>query len=648
MALGRSNKIEIDVLAESAAKLVQFNKDFGANVDRLADIIAGGGGGAGTGLVGAGQISPSASTASGTDKLFSQAPPWASARGTLLNSGASTPPNDISQGGGENFEKEYIEATKRIGAVPTDLRQFLGYLGEGQLSLPPNPFSPATWTARNPGAEDEMAQNPDGSYKMGRMQVFGRRANEAMFQYQAAKALTMKAMGKYSGFWGGTTALVNAGTATNSMESRTGSNLGGFLPFNLPFGLGSGAMMHGLSEGLWKPLLSSDFGFDGSYSFSQAQAARQAINSYGWSGGNMGDWLAGVLKNNTTRTGLDPQTQMAVLDPMLRWGGGTFQEANTALGQLASAATAAGYNVQQFTQQMLQASEQVAQQTGIPIQTVMRGMSALSATTGLNPTQLAPLYTEQNMLMAAGITHKSLGQVEFGNDQAGLLARPEFMFQASLTAAAKARGMSGFNQWHQWFYHGTPAQKKAAQDAMAYGPMLLYQTDPSAFGNISPMQLAHMFAMGGGTMKGLNRQVNIQSTLGHLSAENTNALDQKIEHMLSTYYPGNPSRNHRLVEQYIKQARGDASTRRELALRLIRGYRPRDQRTQAKYEIGLTNDAKKLVTLMGNDAAHSNSGGITGRLSSLGGDLLSGNVGGVAGDLGGDAVDAGKAIWDAL
>lgn len=650
MAIGRSNKIEVDVLADSAKKLVQFNQDFKNNVDRLADIMSTG---SGAGLVQAGSVSPSASTSAATDTLMAGAQKarlgggpsdWSQAH--PLNGppgGASRPPGDISQGGEGDFEKDYIEATKRIGeGVPTSFRQMLGYYGSGQLQL--NPLAPFGGAFDEYGVRGTFGQMAPkwmgGQGNVELRQDMAKRANAAVFNMQATKALGMKLMGQYSSFWNGTTGLVNAGTSTNAMNSRSGP---------LPFGLFSPAMMHGLSEGFWKPLLSSDFGFNGAYSLAQAQQARQAINEYGWSGGNMGDWLANTLKQNTIRTGLDAQTQMAVLDPMLRWGGNNFQEVNTALGSLASAATAAGYNTQQFAQQLGQASTQVAQQTGIPVGTVMRGMEALSSTTGLSPTQLAPLYTQQNMLMAAGLTHKSLGQVEFGNSQAGLLSRPMFMFENTLNAAARARGMSGFNQWHEWFYHGNAAQKKAAQDAMAYGPMMLFQTDPEAFGNISPMQLARMFAMGGGSMKGVMRQTGIQSALGSVQAPTTAALDTKIEHMLSGYYTHNPSRNRTLVEQYIKQSQGQTpSERRETALKLIRAYQPRDRRTTAKYEIGLTNDAKKLVTLMGNDPSHTNSGGITGRLSSAGGDFLGGLGSLASGNPVGAAEGVGKAVADLI
>jgi hypothetical protein len=224
-----------------------------------------------------------------------------------------------------------------------------------------------------------------------------------------------------------------------------------------------------------------------------------------------------------------------------------------------------------------------------------------------------------------------------------------FMFEKTLDAAARARGMSGFNQWHEWFYHGNAAQKKAAQDAMAYGPMMLYQTDPAAFGNMSPMQLARMFAMGGGSMKGVMRQTTIQSALGSVQAPTTAALDTKIEHLLGGYYGHNASRNHALVEKYIKESQGQTpSERRETALKLIRAYQPRDRRSAAKYEIGLTNDAKKLVQLMGNDPSHTNHGGITGRLSSLGGGLAHAGEDLVSGDPVGAATGAAKSIYDAI
>lgn len=621
----RKNKIDVavDVLADSASKLEKFNRDFGNTVTRLEKMLQSGGlgGQAATGgdqgSYGAGHMFDRVTPA----RQGGGPPDWNKA--TMLNASpgnASMPPGDISAPGpdGGSIEDQMIQFQRRVGsseaAIPTSFRQALGYYGEGQLQLNPlqNRAGQYAWQGSfwQPSAEERAAG-------LTNRQVYARRANDIMFNLQSSKALAMNAMGKYSGFFGQVQAIGNSGYDVNANASRNGF-LGSML--------GSGAFWHGLSENIWQPAVSSAFGLNPSYGGGQAQQARQAINSYGWGSGNEGNWLANVLKQNTVNYGLDPQSQMAFLDPMLRWGGQSFQNLNAVLAQIPQAATAAGYNLKQFTQELVAASTQIAQQTGIPIGVAANTINAISATTGLSPSQAGQLDNINNALQAAGMTGTKPWDVMNGTQGQALLAPALKRYSLVLGA----NGFSSMQQFEKSYYHPkTQAEYEQAKKAL-FMMQRYYAADPSAVGNIQPIQAIHMISQAGST-KGLLNQTHILDQLGdpgsleigiHGTPQQRMAMiNARIEHLLRSYYPGNKSRTEHILSEYMSRAPHQRTPQDLFAMAkgLLEAYQPHDRRKTAQQTIGLTPEAKKLVTLMQNDAAHANAGGVTGFARSAGG-----------------------------
>jgi len=248
---------------------------------------------------------------------------------------------------------------------------------------------------------------------------------------------------------------------------------------------------------------------------------------------------------------------------------------------------------------------------GLPFTTVARGLTSISATTGLTPKQAGGLYTTQNEFMAAGLTGQSLGSVMFGSGQAGLLKWPISVFQSSL-------GMS-VDTWMKWFYHGTPAQKAKARNALV-GPTLLYQMDPKIFGGMEPLQITHMLAKAG-SLQALMHETSAWDNILGLTG-NVHTMDSRIERRLGDYYLKSPSRDRHMVTEYENwlkhNPRADADARKKEAATLMGRLGPRDNRSVAKYTLGLTPDAKKLVTILGNgnDPSHMNGGSAFARISS--------------------------------
>lgn len=595
----RKNKIDValELQQKTIEKLAQFNQDFDNSVTRLGKMLEGvsgqlgGSGGGGAGL------SPNASTAEGTDQMFAN------------TQKARTP------GAEDSVEQQMIKFTRRVGgetAIPVGFRQTLGYMAEGQLSAPDfsNMWKPGQIT---PGMSPEQIgrlQADQALFEQSRVRYRAQRANDVLFQMQAVKANTMLAMNKYSGFFGDVANIGNAGYATNAQDSRRGI-LGSMLF--------SPAFFHGLSESVWKPGLSSWFGLDPSYGFGAAQAARRAINQYGWSGGNQGDWLAGILKTNTVNYGLDPQTQMQFLDPMLRWGGDPFSRIMATLQQIPQAATAAGYNLNQFTQELVQTATAVAQATGQPIGQVASTISSISAATGLAPQQVGAMDTFQNQLFAAGLSGKSLGSVVLGNNGQTLLKRPLMLLNETLAG----QGYS-IQKWIHDYYHGTAAEKRRAENAYAYGPYAFFNSPggKEAFGGMSPMQLIHMLGQSG-SAHALMSQSHILEMLSNpqdleKGARTPAQFDRNVEKLIREYFPGNKSRTDAILRQYEEKAKFIAhpGNRADLAKQLLEAYQPYDRRRFGNMTLGLTPQAAQLVSLMKQDAAHANAQAAIGRYAS--------------------------------
>jgi hypothetical protein len=622
-----NQRIEVDLRVmqqEAIQKLEKFGTDFNNSIDRLLTLTnqmagTGGGGGGNTPTGPAGQVNPQASTSGKTDM-------------GVGNPGVN--PSASASFGSGSIDQGMTTFNRRVGsdemAIPRSFRQALGYYAEGQLQM--NPFAGMGGIRDQAAAEIAQANREfvgpmtKDQYKAVRNRFYAGKANDLLFNLQANKAMAVNAMGKYSGFFGGAQGITDMGTGTNANASRSGW---------FGSGLFSGAFMHGLGQ-QFQALKESDFGLDPSYSLGQAQADMGVINSYGWSTGNYGSELAQTVKNNRVKFGVDAQATMGALDPLLRWGGGSFDQLNNALAAIPSSATAAGYTLQQFQQQLLQTTSAVAQSTGLPVPTIMSGIQAISASTGLNPQQAGNLYNMKNELMASGLSGQSLGQFMFGHNQSGLLKFPLEIFQNSL-------GMP-INQWVRWFNHGTPAQKKRAQDAMAYGPMMLYQSNPDIFQGMQPLQMAHMLAQGGGE-KGLLRNTGILDQLMGLSGKES-VVDAKIHHLIRAYKRHDPSQIKDIISKFDNYAKGGYSNQERVkkAYQLLTSQKPAERRQTSNYMIGLTPDARKLITLIGHDPAHSNNNSFFGRASSSLGDSFHAleSIGGS------NPVDAAHNAFDAI
>lgn len=614
----KSNRIEVDLnlmQKEAISRLDQFGKDFNNTVDRLASLLQNVS--ADVGGSGAGQLGPNASTAAKTDAAVAagggagrSGPP-----GTL-NAGASTP------GGDHQFEDQFVRLQRRIGAnemaIPQSLRQALGYAAEGQLNF--NPMAPIKQygTNRDQNIADALAQlRSTSAYQAmspadrataeaqatnsARWRTRFGTANDMMFNYEASKALAMKGLGKYTAFTAGVQHITDYGYQT-APNTGTGGILGSSLF--------SGSFWHGLNESTWQPLVSSTFGLNPAYSLGQAQQARQAINQYGWSSGNMGNWLANVLKENTIRYRLDPQTQMQFLDPMLRWGGWqSFGQLNAVLASLATSAQAAGMNVSQFNQELSQTAMQVAQQTGNTPGTVAGILSNFSATTGLAPSQGADLLSMNNVLMSAAYTGKNPWDIYTGKDQGATLAVPLTRFSQML-----GMGVDSFMR----MAHGTKAQQEFFKNRM-WQMTMLYQTNPQIFGGMSPLQLMNIMQRNGG-VKGAERHMQIRGQIENLTAAANSqgvplhsiATNHRIEDLIKQYDPTHASS---MIHDYLKMV-GAGSTmqqRKQAAEQAINAQAHNKQLQAARHiTIELSGDAKKYFQLA-NDPGHTNSGQSFGR-----------------------------------
>lgn len=578
---GKSNRIEVDLQvlqAEAIQKLEKFGTDFNNTVDRLAKILdksqmAGASVPTGT----PGTVSPGASTSAQTDQQ-------------MLNVQQARNP-----GSEEAVEEALVRTQRRIMgnevAIPTSLRQALGYAAEGQLNL--NPFQPVE-TFRADRARIES--NPNLSPEQKKREILKARfgaANDIMFNYESTKALGMNYMHKYGNFFGGIQGISSAGYQT-APNTGTGGVLGSSIF--------SGSFWHGLGESVWQPMVSSTFGLDPGYSLGQAQQARQAINAYGWSGGNMGNWLSGVLKENTKRYMLDPETQMAFLDPMLRWGGWqSFDQLEATLRALPSAAQAAGMNVKQFTQELVQTAQQVAMQNGNTPGVVANVLSNFSATTGLAPQQGAELMSTQNIMMAAAYTGKNPWDIYTGRDQGALMAMSLSRFQNML-------GM-GVDQFAR-MAKGSKADREFFKNRM-WAMTMLYSKDPSIFGGMSPLQLMNIIHRNGG-VGGVERHMQIEGQIANVVGPTRAEERAKIEHLLRRFQPGGVGDS--LAQQFAKAAgtNMDSGTMKAYAEQLLRRQMHNQQLKSARnITIELSGDAKKYFALQG-DPGHQNSGGIAG------------------------------------
>lgn len=359
------------------------------------------------------------------------------------------------------FEKAFIEAQARVGTeemIPVGLRQTLGYAAAGQIRIP------------------------------GISQQTARGINQKLFQFEAAKRNVMRGYGHIQNFYGANLGRIGLGQQLGS--SREGG----------VFGIFSNAWWQGLRENL-HTRMASDFGFSPYYSNAQAQAARQALQQFGYSG-NTSDYLAGSLKELQIHQGIDPSAAMAILDPLMRFGGDeNMGQLLTVLRQIPDAAKAAHMNLSEFTQQLISTSQEVAQGTGMTVGGAARALSAFTTTTGLSPSRAAGLFSNpQNLMLAAGLTGQSVTSLMEGkNRMAPRMAFGLRMFQG-YTGGYSAAQLADLRKRDSKKY-----------DSIMNGAWLAYANNNEIFGGFSPREL-------------INAQVRNQ---GHLLQHT--AIDEQIQ-----------------------------------------------------------------------------------------------------------------------
>lgn len=655
-----SNRIEVDLKLlqdKNAQKLLEFGKQFDKSVNSLGQLlqdyarqVSGAATAAKVSMPGVG---PDASrwsdvnipTAGQSRMGGQQAQPTNTSEvmatgQRLANSGygggggPSLPPQALpspspSSGGGvggggrgNNFEQDYVRAQRRIGeGVPTSVRQFLGYMAEGQMSWQ-NPLyqtsEPGVYTQNS----DEAERDDDGNAQVatddkGRPLFSGgggvaSRLNDAMFNMQSTSALVHNVSSQLSGMRG--SILGTAATGVNLGYSRSG-----------PLGpLGSPAWQAGMSNA-FQAMRASDFGLSFSYTPEQAQQALQAVQNAGWSGYNQTGWMLNFLKHQQNQ-GITPDTSMALIDPYLRFGGAEdLTTLHDILNSLGPAAKAANMNLAEFQQQVISTAEGINQQTGMGMGASVSALTSFTSVTGLDPSKAAGLFTDpKNLMMASALTGQSMNQLMMtGHNQMSAVQQfGEMQFSRAvggMTPDEITKGLAAPT---------SSAEYKKADEAMS-AAWRLYEMNPQAFGGFSPKEWLNMGSRAGSFQGVLSRESVMQRlTTLNVGGVGLEGSGSKTFKSLIQQYAGPNKKLAGTVEdemsksyaswiqgsgkQYAGTTKQDLEKQREfkkawLVKRLSANNQTAAKKAANKVTIGLSSNAEKWFKIM-NSEYKSNTG----------------------------------------
>lgn len=556
------SRIEVDLKLlkdKNVEKLQEFGVQFDRSIDKLATML-GTYSEQVTGAEGiarrAGRVSPDASVAS---NVVITGPGAHQLSGGGFNTSSASRPSDVHiptppggqgggasstlpggglnyhMGGGGSFdpnsskyvsavEADFVGAQKRIGEhIPVGFRQMLGYAAEGQVKIP--------------GVTQENAK----------------KWNDQLFRMQAYKANMMLGFGKMQGAF-----------ASVAVPTQLGMDLGRSREGGL-FGTGlfSSAWTTSLKENL-KTGLSADFGFNPNYSMQQAAEARKTTQSFGYSG-DTSDVINAQLKELQIHQNLAPAQVMSMLDPLMRYGNANQggEQLINVLRSIPEAAKAAGFNLKVFTDQVIQTSVQIAQQTGMQPGQVASALSSFSTVTGLSPERAAGLFTPEKFTMAAATTGKTMTQIMEHPS-----AAPEMQFGYRIF-----KGMTGGLSGAQLnaLRHSNPAKYNQLMD----GVWRMYNQNHDIFGGQSPLEI-------------INSQVrNRGRTVQHM------AVDQKIRD--ATLGAGSVDHIESLIKGYGPHSSKLVDEFQHDRTEYLRKNPIKDAGDMAKYRAHMRDDALKIL-----------------------------------------------------
>lgn len=562
MPRDRSNRIEVDLKLlqdKNVEKLQEFGRQFDKSIDKLASMLgdyAEQVSGAEAAVGRAGKLGPNASTGSGitsgpTARQGGTPPPFANIPAGQYTGGPFEPggpgnwggPSIAPIGGGGNvpvggpgsFEQQFVRAQKRIGEIPVGLRQTLGYIAEGAPATDSDGYLIDNYGRRILDENGNPMTDQTFLTRTGLRNAAGK-VNEFMFRGQAARANAMLGYGHLQNFYGGI--MANAMLGQQLGRSREGGLFG--------TGLFSSAWTTGIMESL-KTGIESKFGFSPNYSPAQAKQARQALQSFGYSG-DTSDYLAGILKDLQIHQGIDAASAMAILDPLMRFGGDeNIGQLLSVLRQIPDAAKAAHMNLSEFTQQLVSTSQEVSQSTGMTVGGAARALSAFTTTTGLAPSRAAGLFSSpQNLVMAAGMSGQSITSLMEGKNR--MAPRMEFglkVFQG-FTGGYTAEQLAEMRK-HDW----------GKYQSIMNAAWLAYAQNKDIFGGFSPRELINMQVRNNGDLIG-HTQIAEQIQ----GANSTQRIDQMLRgwggaagaHMSSAFEKYVADNPHATIADYRKEA----------------------------------------------------------------------------------------------
>lgn len=554
---------------KNVQRLVEFGKQFSDSIGRLADNLEKNQENlADLAQQRSGQLSPTASTgatfapgpSAGTARMGGTATGGGFSGGNYSGGGYSGGPSIATESGvqppapaapQDSFERQYVKAQRRIGQIPIGARQWLGYFAEG-------------------GPEE-------GEYdKYAGLRKQAAHWNENLFRSQAVVANAKLG-------YGGLQSIFASVAGPTMLGQQLGASREGWFGS----GLMSPAFRAGFRES-WKTALSADFGFNPNYSMQQAAAARQATQSFGYSG-QMADSINEQMKQLQIHQQLDPNMIMSALDPTLRFG--SFQSAGSLLSVLRGipdAAKAASMNLKTFNEDLLSTATSVAQNTGMNPGQVIGALSAFSAATGMAPQRAAGLFTNDNMTLAAAYTGKTMTElVEHPS------AAPEMAFGLSLF-----KQMTGMDAKHLLNLRKT---NRAQYNQLMDGVYRLYESDKNIFGGFDPLTLINQSIRNSGNTRG---HIAATQQLFELDASKPGSVD-RMQGILNYYGQGTGKqfaewKRDYLLHHAVNSSAQMAKFRKEAdtkARSLLAGTQ-RKQGRKAAAEITLSPEARKWFEIL--------------------------------------------------
>lgn len=600
----RDSKIEVALkLLEDAnlERLEQFGKQFNRDVDRLSRALGSSGGGYGPTWGGSGP-SPTASVAGPSGS----SPPTGGPPIPPVN---LTPPPPGGGGGQPGFFKGRFQGSALANPYlnPFErgkirLGDFPGFGASQALYMGSYLAGMVGWRQLDPqdplhkqAIDDGSAfQGEDGHYYMkspdGGMQGLARGASEALgFAGQTTMRMP-QVIEKLRGLVQGASGLNYAVAGQQSGGfSRSGGIAGGFPIFG-------GAYMHGVGMNV-KARSQSWLGFNPNYSYQQAQEAQQAIAGAGYWGQDA-DYLASQMRSFSERSLMNPNEVIQLMDPIMRFLGSDqanpqLAELSTTIKNLGDVSKAAHIGLSQLGSSLASTAAQLISSTGMV--NPAPALAALSATTRMDPSALAQMFSGHNLIMGAAMTGQHLSDV-MANPGQGVKAATKF----PMMVAHAMMGNMSIDQF-QKLQRQNSAAAKSILDRMWYA----YESNPNIFGGMSPTQVLNQMAKG--VDPGARAQAFYHAQVGDLRNQ-TDALK-----MISEFGgPASKTLRQGFLQHFGNKNLGNQDERNDarkwLVGQMTKAMDTSNNKAANRVELILDPWARKLVQARSADAPNSNKG----------------------------------------